>query len=35
MEFFIKLYDKDHNILDEVYEICDLDYTFTAPPLCL
>ena len=30
MEFFIKLYDKDHNILDEVYEICDLDYTFTV-----
>ena len=30
MEFFIKLYDSSHCILDEVYEISDIEYGFTV-----
>ena len=28
MEFFLKIYTSDHIIIDEIYEITDLDYTF-------
>ena len=28
MEFFLKIYTSDHIIIDEIYEIADLDYTF-------
>ena len=29
MEFFLKIYTSDHEIIDEIYELTDLDYTFS------
>ena len=28
MEFYLKIYTSDHEIIDEIYELTDLDYTF-------
>ena len=29
MEFYLKIYTSDHEIIDEIYELTDLDYTFS------